>query len=110
MSDSLELEKLADLHQRGALSEAEFASAKARLLNSPTRSSPEGSADAPLAAALNALRRSRDDRWLGGVCGGISRITGLASWVWRLLFTLLTLFAGTGVLVYLLMWIFVPEE
>ena len=110
MSDSLELEKLADLHQRGALSDAEFASAKAKLLNSPVRSTPEGDSEAPFAAALNALRRSRDDRWLGGVCGGISRITGLAAWVWRLLFTVLTLFAGTGVLVYLLMWIFVPEE
>ena len=110
MSDSLELEKLADLHQRGALSDAEFATAKARVLNAPARTTPEAGPEAPFAAALNALRRSRDDRWLGGVCGGISRITGLAAWVWRLLFTLLTLFAGTGVLVYLLMWIFVPEE
>ena len=33
MSDSAELARLADLHQRGALSDEEFARAKARLLN-----------------------------------------------------------------------------
>ena len=110
MSDSLELEKLADLHQRGVLSDAEFASAKMRLLSSAARMATDGGSATLLADVLNALRRSRSDRWLGGVCGGISRITGLASWSWRLLFTLLTLFAGTGALLYLLMWIFVPEE
>ena len=60
--------------------------------------------------AVNALRRSRDDRWLGGVCGGIARVVGVQSWVWRLLFALLTLCAGTGLLVYLLMWILIPAD
>ncbi|CAN5261194.1 hypothetical protein BH11PSE10_BH11PSE10_03590 [soil metagenome] len=108
MSDSDELNKLAALHQSGALSDQEFASAKARLLQGGTSSS--GNAEAPAMSAINALRRSRDDRWVGGVCGGIARITGMDSWIWRLLFTLLVLFGGTGVFVYALLWIFVPEE
>ncbi|HEY1089789.1 MAG TPA: PspC domain-containing protein [Burkholderiaceae bacterium] len=34
----------------------------------------------------------------------------MQAWVWRLLFTLFALFAGGGLLVYVLLWIFVPEE
>ena len=34
----------------------------------------------------------------------------MPAWAWRMLFVLLSLFACTGVLVYLLMWIFVPRE
>jgi len=104
MSHSDELAKLADLHQRGALSDEEFARAKARVLDGGVAAQPPGM------AAVNNLRRSRSDRWLGGVCGGIAAITGVAAWVWRLLFTVLALFAGGGVLLYLLLWIFVPEE
>ena len=69
---------------------------------------PEVTAPAPM--AISALRRSRDDRWLGGVCGGIARFTDVESWVWRLLFALLALCAGTGALLYLLMWILIPAD
>ncbi len=104
MGLSEELGQLGALHQRGVLSNEEFARAKARVLGG----TPEVTVPAML--AINALRRSHCDRWLGGVCGGIARITGVASWVWRLLFALLTLCAGTGVVVYLLMWILIPAE
>ena len=105
MSDSDELNKLADLHQRGILSDEEFARAKARVLSgsAATRTSPPVN-------ALNQLRRSTDDRWLGGVCGGIARVTGMPSWVWRLIFLLGTVCAGTGIALYVLLWILVPEE
>ena len=104
MSLSEELDRLGALHERGVLSDEEFASAKARVLRG---SSP---ATAPFLMAINALRRSRDDRWFGGVCGGMARVTGVQSWIFRLVFTLLALCAGTGVLAYLLMWLLVPEE
>lgn len=106
MSDSDELYKLGELHQRGVLSDDEFTHAKARVLG---RAACARSETSPV-AAINALRRSRDDRWLGGVCGGLAQVTGLAAWAWRLMFALLVLCAGTGVLVYLLMWILVPQE
>ena len=35
---------------------------------------------------------------------------GVESWVCRLLIAVLTLFGGFGVIVYLLLWIFVPSE
>ncbi|MFM8898603.1 MAG: PspC domain-containing protein [Burkholderiales bacterium] len=103
-----ELNKLHELHQRGGLSDEEFVRAKARLLNSTI---PTGN-DASLQAvtSLNALRRSRSDRWVAGVCGGISAATGMESWLARLLFSVLLLFGGAGLLLYLLLWVFVPNE
>ena len=106
MSDSDELGKLGDLHQRGILSDEEFARAKARVLSgmpaAPRTSAPVG--------ALNQLRRSLSDRWLGGVCGGIAQVTGVPSWVWRLVFTFGLVFAGCGLALYILLWILVPQE
>ena len=105
MSDSDELNKLGDLHQRGILSDEEFARAKARVLNGmgAARSSPP-------VTALNQLRRSLSDRWLGGVCGGIAQVTGIPPWVWRLVFTFGAVCAGSGLALYLLLWILVPSE
>ena len=109
MNDADELNKLADLHARGVLSDEEFAKAKARVL-SGTAAPAAGPAPSPNVGAVNGLRRARMDRWIGGVCGGIARATGLDSWVWRLIFTVLFLGFGFGVLLYILLWIFVPEE
>jgi phage shock protein C len=105
MSLSDELNKLAALRASGTLSEEEFTRAKERLLNAQPAAAEE-----PLSAAVNSLRRSRADRWLGGVCGGIGRATGVESWVWRLLFAVLFLCFGAGLLVYLLLWLFVPSD
>jgi len=106
MSIAEEIHRLDELRARGALSEAEFVQAKARLL-----SSPAASADNPAAVeALNRFRRSRSDSWIGGVCGGLALLTGLESWVWRLIFVVLFLFGGTGALLYILLWIFVPSD
>jgi phage shock protein C len=105
MTMSDELGKLEELRQRGVLTDEEFARAKARVLGeSPRPAGPPG------VAAINALRRSRGDRWLAGVCGGLARSTGMDSWVWRLLFTVLALLGGAGVLLYILLWVFVPNE
>ena len=105
MTLSDELSKLEALRQRGVLTDEEFARAKTRLLDEPS-----GLAHAPLVAALNALRRSRSDRWIAGVCGGIARSTGVESWAWRLLFAVLFFCGGAGLLLYGLLWIFVPTE
>jgi phage shock protein C len=99
-----ELTRLEELRSRGALSDDEFRRAKERLLDGAPAS------DIPAVDAVNRLRRSRGDRWIGGVCGGVAVITGVESWIWRLIFAALALFGGTGVLLYVLLWIFVPEE
>ena len=100
-----DLGKLTELRANGGLTEEEFVRAKERLLNNACTQTGE-----PVASAVNTLRRSRSDRWFGGVCGGIARTTGIDAWVWRLLFTALFICAGAGLLLYLLLWIFVPSE
>ncbi len=105
MSLADELSKLAQLRTDGGLTDEEFQRAKERLLRADSARS-----DDPLVSTVNGFRRSGTDRWLGGVCGGMARSTGMASWVWRLLFAVLFIFAGAGLLVYLLLWIFVPSE
>ena len=107
MALSDELAKLQELQQSGALTDDEFARAKARLLGAPGPTVGDAS---PGLAAVNAFRRSRSDRWIGGVCGGIAVITGVEAWIWRLSFALLACLGGTGVLLYILLWIFVPED
>ena len=107
MTLSDDLHKLDELRARGALTDEEFTRAKERLLNAGAagaNSSP------PFVSAVNTFRRSRTDRWIAGVCGGLGRLTGMESWVWRLFFTVLCLCAGTGLLVYILLAIFVPSD
>jgi phage shock protein C len=100
-----ELSKVAELRAKGDLTEEEFKRAKERLLGGE-----QARAVDPLASAVNTFRRSRTDRWIGGVCGGLARSTGMEAWIWRLLFAALFICAGAGLLVYLLLWIFVPNE
>lgn len=104
MSLSDELSRLQSLHDSGALSDDEFQRAKARVLDG------QDAGTAPAVSALNRLRRSRSDRWIGGVCGGLAVISGIDAWIWRLLTAMLFFFGGAGLLLYILMWIFVPEE
>ncbi|MBB5607684.1 MULTISPECIES: PspC domain-containing protein [unclassified Janthinobacterium] len=118
MNVSEEIKRLHDLHLAGALSDAEFAQAKAKLLGGINLDKPGTSPDADAASSptndlvqeFNRLRRSRNDRWLGGVCGGLGRASGMEAWIWRLVFVLFTLTFGFGVVIYLLLWIFVPDE
>ena len=56
------------------------------------------------------LRRSRQDRVLSGVCAGLANHHGLKVKNVRIAFVLLTLFTGSGLLVYLLAWLLIPEE
>ena len=103
MSIADELLRLEQMRDRGSISDEEFTRAKNRLLSGVTTSEP-------LFHALNNFRRSNTDRWLGGVCGGLAVSTGMDSWLWRLIFALLVLIGGTGILVYLILWIFVPLD
>lgn len=56
------------------------------------------------------LTRSKTDRRIGGVCGGLGHYFGVdPTWI-RLAFALAFVFAGTGLLLYLILWIVIPEE
>src|SRR5512133_2824678 len=54
------------------------------------------------------LRRSRTDEILGGVSGGLAEYSGVDALLWRVGFVALALAGGTGVIVYLLLWLLMP--
>ena len=111
-----QLEKLQALRERGALSEEEFVLAKKRVIETPEANAPDANTESrtrPLQtppSALQSLRRSTSDRWIGGICGGLGEMTSMPSWSWRILFILGLLLHGIGLVVYVLMWIFVPLQ
>lgn len=56
------------------------------------------------------LFRDPDSRVLGGVCSGVSHYLGIHDPVWfRLAFLLTFIFAGTGLLLYIILWIVIPS-
>ncbi len=56
------------------------------------------------------LYRSRDDRMIAGVCGGLGEYFNIDPTIVRLVLLFLTLWGGGGVLVYVLAWIVIPER
>ncbi len=56
------------------------------------------------------VRRSTDTRVVAGVCGGLSRATGIDVTLVRIGFVLLSLGSGVGILVYALIWLLVPLD
>ncbi len=58
----------------------------------------------------NRLTRSRSDYMIGGVCGGLGRYFKVDPTLVRLIFVLLTLAGGSGVLIYFILWIVIPRE
>lgn len=56
------------------------------------------------------LYRSRSDRWIGGVCGGLAQFLTIDTTIIRLLFVFTALFGGASLLIYLVMLLIVPEE
>ncbi|MGE5141405.1 MAG: PspC domain-containing protein [Rudaea sp.] len=56
------------------------------------------------------LYRSRGERIIGGVCGGLAAYFDVDPTVIRLVFLLAALLGGHGILVYLALWIIMPPE
>jgi phage shock protein C len=54
------------------------------------------------------LRRSSTEKMAGGVCGGLAEYSGIDPLLWRVGFVALTLAGGSGLLVYLLLWVLMP--
>ena len=54
------------------------------------------------------LARSGTDKVIGGVSGGLAEYTGIDALLWRVGFVALAFAGGTGVLVYLLLWLLMP--
>ncbi len=59
-----------------------------------------------------ALYRSRSDRIIGGVCGGMAKSVGWSGFRVRLIYVIVSIVSAAfpGILVYLILWLVVPQE
>ncbi|MYC95167.1 MAG: PspC domain-containing protein [Caldilineaceae bacterium SB0661_bin_32] len=93
-----------------------FSSARAKVQESRTRAASSlnrESAKEGLRRAKSSipLKRSREDRMFFGVCGGIGKAIGLDANLVRLIWVAFAIGSiGTGVLVYVLTGLLLPEE
>jgi phage shock protein C len=60
-------------------------------------------------ADIRKLYRSRSDRKIAGVAGGLAEYLNVDATLIRVLFIALAVFGGAGLVLYLAMWILVPE-
>lgn len=62
--------------------------------------------------SIRRLYRSRDDRWIAGVCGGIAEYSRIDPTVVRLALVAVSMFTALlpGILAYLAAWVVMPEE
>ena len=105
-----QLQKLQKLREQGVLTEDEFILAKKRVLDGTATQANQERAQAQSNSILNQFRLSTTDKWIGGICGGLATLTSVPAWSWRILFLLTALLHGIGVLIYILLWIFVPVQ
>ena len=56
------------------------------------------------------LARSKSDKMLGGVCGGIAEYFGWPSWAVRFIYVLVSILSAAfpGIIIYLLLWFLMP--
>jgi phage shock protein C len=55
------------------------------------------------------LYRSRNQRMVAGVCGGLAEYFNVDATLIRVLFLVLAVVGGSGLAIYLVMWIIVPD-
>jgi phage shock protein C len=60
--------------------------------------------------AEKRLARSTTDRVIAGVCAGLASYFGLDPVIMRVIFVVLALAGGPGILLYLILWIVMPED
>ena len=77
-------------------------------MTGPAFSTPSPDQPPTAPAARPEARRSGTDRMGGGVCGGLADYSGVDAVLWRVGFVALTLLGGSGVLLYLLLWVLLP--
>lgn len=63
-----------------------------------------------MAEGAKKLYRSQDQKMLGGVCGGLGEYFNIDPVIVRLIFVAFALIGGGGLLLYLIMWLLIPQE
>lgn len=56
------------------------------------------------------LKRSTSNKVIGGVCGGLGEYFEIDPLIFRLLFVLFAIYGGSGLLLYIILWIAIPQE
>ncbi|MER7759933.1 PspC domain-containing protein [Streptomyces sp. NPDC097619] len=59
---------------------------------------------------MAALTRPRDGRMIGGVCAGLARRFGISAKMMRIIFLVSCLLPGPQFLIYLALWVLLPED
>jgi phage shock protein C len=62
------------------------------------------------ATQLKRIYRSRTEKKIAGVCGGLAAYLGIDPTIPRLVWVVFALAAGVGVLAYLICWLVIPQE
>jgi phage shock protein C len=71
---------------------------------------PSGPQRPPADGGPRVVRRSRSERVIAGVCGGVGRYLGVDPVLLRIAFIILALANGLGVIAYVICWVAIPEE
>jgi phage shock protein PspC (stress-responsive transcriptional regulator) len=63
-------------------------------------------------AMVRKLARSRNDKMIGGVCGGFAEYFGWPPWLVRFVYVLASILSAAfpGILIYLLLWMLMPKQ
>lgn len=56
------------------------------------------------------LYRSEDNKIIAGVCGGLGLYFDIDPTIIRIIFIIVTIFGGSGVLIYLILWLLIPTK
>lgn len=93
------------------ISDEQFAAKASQTETSSAADSTASEGQTNGATAARTLRRSKTDRKLLGVCGGLAEFSGLDPTIVRLMYAAFTLLsAGAGFVLYALLFFIVPEE
>jgi phage shock protein C len=57
-----------------------------------------------------SLFRSSQNRIIAGVCGGLGHYFDIDPTILRIVFVLMAIFGGSGILVYIILWLVIPSE
>ena len=64
-----------------------------------------------MSTPIKRLTRSRDDKWIGGVCGGLAAYSGIDATIIRIVVVAAAILgAGSLTILYAVAWALVPRE
>lgn len=76
----------------------------------PNKTSYNSSNARNSSSAYSPICRSETNKIIGGVCGGLGEYFNIDPNIIRLIFILLTVFGGSGIIIYVILWIILPRQ